>query len=439
MFDSLNLRPFQILLLGSFAFFAIIGLFLLQDFAPTDRNAENPYGDSVVVWGPFPFVAVDEVFDVIADTDEDFSVVQYEYVPPEEFSDRFVNAIAEGRNPDLVILPHTELVAQRSKLLPIGYDTDGFSLRQLRDTYVDGSELFALNDGVYGVPVLVDPLVLFWNRDLFSSAGFAGAPQTWEQIVGSVVGALTVRDNSRNILQSALAFGEYGNVTNASAVLSLLVMQSGSQLVTETNRGYEVGLNESIADGRPPLEAALQFYTDFGNASNPLYSWNRAQPNDRLAFLGGDLALYFGYGSEAAEILERNPNLNFDVALVPQGREATIRRTYGTLYSLAIPRATRNASGAFNAARTIANSQNSLNLALAVNHAPANRLALQAAVADPFVEVSFQSALFARGWLSPSPVVAEDAFRLMVEDVTSNRVRVSNAASDAVGRLTQGY
>jgi len=436
---TFNLRPFQIVLLGTFLFLAFTSLILLQNFRPSNGSGAGVYGERVVVWGPFPYNVVDDVFDSITDADDEFKRVEYVVVPPEQFATQFVNAIAEGRSPDLVMLPHTELVAQRSKLLPIPYSTNGFSTRDIRDRYIDGAEIFALRDGLYGIPFLVDPLLLYWNRDVFSSAGFAEPPRTWEGLVSKVAPAIIIRDNSRNILQSIVAFGEVQNVRNPVEVLSLLLMQSGSQLVSETERGYEVALNESIAGGRPPLEASVQFYTDFANASNPLYNWNRAMPLDRQAFLAGDLALYFGFASEGVELRERNPNLNFDVTFPPQGSSATVQRTYGTFYSLAIPRASRNAQGALNAAAVLANPQNSLALALAVNHAPVSRAALQADVTDPDALVAFQAALFARGWLSPSPDTTRDTFQTLVEDVTSNRARVSSAVTDAINRLILVY
>lgn len=435
----LSLRPFQIALLVGFLFLAFASLILLQNFSPVSGTENNIYGNRVVVWGPFPYNEVAAVISNIADQDEQFEVVDYVSIPPEQFAGRFVNAIAEGNSPDLVMLPHTELVSQRSKLQPIPYDTDGFSLRDIRDTYIDGTELFALQDGMYGVPYLVDPLLMYWNRDLFAGAGFTGAPTTWEQVVGEVTTSLTIRDNSRNLMQSAVAFGEVRNVRNAVPVLSLLAMQSGSQLVNETSRGYEVALNETAGSGRPPLDSALQFYTDFANASNPLYSWNRARPEDRLAFIGAQLAIYFGFASEANMIQERNPNLNFDASLPPQGANATVRRTYGTFYSLAIPRASQNQQGAFNAARVLANPQNSLDMAVAVNHVPTNRSALRADITDPYTEVAYQAALFARGWLSPSPTATAAAFEAMVEDVNSSRSRVNSAVADALNRLIMAY
>lgn len=439
MFNPANFRPFQILLFAVFIILALLAVILLRGYSPQGASQTNPYGREVVVWGSFPFSDVEDVFDSIADQDPNFSAVEYVSIPAGRLGVELVNALAEGRSPDLVILPHTELVNQRSKLFPIPYDTDGFSERDLRNRYIDGVEIFALSDGVYGVPVMVDPLVMYWNRDLFATAAFAQPPQTWEQLVGSVVNALTIRDSSRNIIQSAVAFGEFTNVRNATPVLSMLLLQAGSQLVEDTERGYQMQINEGVEGSRPPLEASVQFYTEFANVGNPLYSWNRAREQDRLAFIAGDLALYFGFASEAAELLERNPNLNFDIALPPQGASATIRRTYGTFYSLAVPRGARNPQGALAAAQTIATPQNSLLLALATNNAPVSRAALQADVTDPLVQVGFQASLFARGWLSPNPQATDEAFRIMVDDVNSNRSRISSAVSDAVSRIMMAY
>jgi len=437
----LQLRPFQLFLRGLFAFFAVVALILFINLKPGGNSANNPFGEQVIVWGPFSDTVVNNWLSQISDENELFSVVQYVQVPLEQFAGQFVNEIAEGRSPDLVMLPHTELVNQRSKLWPIPYDTVGFSIRDIRDNYIDGAEIFALSDGLYGLPFLVDPLLMYWNRDLFASAGLAQPPQSWEAVVGDVASRLTkTRAGSRDFTQSALAFGEYANARNASAVLSLLLMQSGSQLVLESANGYDVALNKAINNGRPPFVASLQFYADFANADKPRYSWNSSQQEDRSAFLASTLAMYFGFASEASALRERNPNLNFDVALPPQGGDDATHRTYGQFYSLVIPRAaSKNSQGAFNAARLMANPQNSLNLAFAVNHAPVHRGALSAGAPDPYRKVAFDAALVARGWLSPEPAATEQVWQTMIEDVTRGRASVSKAVADALNRLILAY
>ncbi len=434
-----NIKPFQIFLLGVFVLFAFISLLLLSNFSPSSSKDQNIFGQRVVVWGTLPYEAVSDLFQQIESTNKDFDVVEYFDINEDTFSTELVNAIAEGRSPDLVILPHTQLVEQRGKLLAIPYDTTGFTQRDIKDTYIDGAEIFARPDGLYAIPLMVDPLVMYWNRDLFSSSGLAEAPTTWEQLVNTVTPLMTVQNNNRSIIQSAVAFGEYRNVRNATAVLSMLMLQSGSQMVTESDRGYVVSLNESISGGRPPMEAALQFFTDFSNASNPLYTWNRAQQEDRLAFIAGDLALYFGYGSESSHLQDRNPNLNFDVAPPPQGSTAVIKRTYGVFYGLAIPKASTNQQGALMTARVMGQPENADWLAKKMNIAPVHRSLLAAGSSNAFEQVIYNTALVARGWLMPGPQKTASVFQIMIEDVVSNRARVSDVVNDSIDRLILNY
>src|SRR5690606_26735427 len=156
--------------------------------------------------------------------------------------------------------------------------------------------------------------------------------------------------------------------------LLLLALQSGSQMVSAQEDRYKVNLNIPIQQGaRAPLESAVQFYTDFSNVNSPLYTWNRSMPLDKNAFIAGDLGLYFGFASEVADIEGKNPNLNFDVAMVPQGSSATALRTYGDFYALSIPRASDNAAGAFRVAQVLSGARSSQLLASGSGMASARR------------------------------------------------------------------
>lgn len=434
-----NLRPFQIALLGIFGILAVLSIYFIRVYQPTSNDAQLAYGNRVSIWGSFEPAVFDEAINDLIYQDKAFSAVTYTYVDERSFDDQLVNAIAEGRSPDVIILRSDSLVKHRAKLLPIPYDS--FPLRTFKDSYVEAAELFARTDGVYAIPFLVDPLVMYWNRDLFSSAGIAQAPSTWESLVGTGVPALTMRDTSRNILQSALAFGEYQNITNAKNILLALAMQSGSQLVQETDAGsYDIMLNETATpDTRPPFDATLQFYTDFSNSNSPLYTWNRAQVNDKNAFISQDLAIYFGLGSELKSIADKNPNLNFDIAPIPQGAAATVKRTSAAIYGFAIPRASTNQTGAYAAALTLSQAQTADFFAQNFGMAAPHRSIVNAGDVSPYRQIILQSALISRGWLDPRPTASDTIFLEMVEDVVSNRERVSTAVSDALRRLSVEY
>lgn len=434
----MQIRPFQIALIAVFALLAIASLYLLRAYKPSIVAEDFLYGDQVIVWGSIEQNTFKNIQNQIQDVDKGFDSIRYYYVDPRNFDDELVNAIAEGRSPDLVILRSDALVKHRAKLMPITYDA--LPLRDFQDTYVDAGEIFALPDGIYAIPFLVDPLVMYWNRDLFATAGFATPPATWEQVVGSTVPSLTIRDTNRNIIQSALAFGEYRNVKNAKDILMALAMQSGSSLVSPNDRGYTVELDKAVVDGaRPPLSAGVEFFTEFSNAASGLYTWNRAVPSDEGAFVGENLALYFGKGSEATGLAKKNPNLNFDVAMVPQQATATVKRTAADIYGLAIPRGSANPQGAYAAARTLSAAVNSKLFAAALGMSSAERSVIDAGDSDPIQQVILRSALIARAWLDPDAGASNTIFQTMIEDIVSNRTRVSNAVSDAVRKLSFEY
>ncbi len=433
-----NIRPFQIALLGIFVFLAILALILVKTYSPSIKKANYTYGDQVVIWGTLNPSVMGNIFDKISIDSPDFNVVKYQYIDERSFDDVFVNAVAEGRSPDLIILKADSLVKHRAKLTPIPYTS--LSERAFRDTYIDGAEIFMMVNGVYAIPFAIDPLIMYWNRDLFATGGIATAPSNWETLLSKVVPSLTIRDTSRNIIQSAVAMGEFSNIDNAKAILMSLAMQSGSKLVTQDEKGYEVMMNYAdSSSARPPVMASLDFFTRFSDTASPLYTWNRAQASSKNAFIAEDLAIYFGFGSEVRDIADKNPNLNFDVSTIPQGSSATVFRTYGDFYGFAIPTAATNKQGAYAAALTLASEQYAPALVQSLNMASPLRTALTIEDVSPYRQVITKAALVARGWLDPNPKISNEIFATMVEDVVSGRSRVDNAVSDAIRKLTFEY
>ena len=428
-----NIRPFQIVLLAIFAIVGVISIFVLSAYRGITGETAKTYGDSVEIWGTLNSEVFEDRFFEIVDDDDDFRVVQYLEMDPRTFEGDLVNAIAEGYSPDIVILNHEDLVTYRSKLLAIPYDT--IPLRVFKDTYLDGAEIFALYDGIYAIPFLVDPLVMYWNRDMFAKVGRPLPPATWEELT-ELVPQITRRDNSRNILESAIAFGEYRNVINAKGALLTLLMQSGSRLIEEEEDEYTVAINRSIVDGgRDPLSATLQFFVEFSNANSPLYSWNRSRQSDRLAFVGEELALYFGYGSENTHLRELNPNFNYDVTEVPQGAGTSVHRVYGQFYGFAILKASDNPQGAFQAINRLVNPETALQFSEGLGMVPLQRNLVALGSANPYHQVLYRASLIARGWLDPNYQASNTIFQTMVEDIVSNRMKISNAAVDTVSRL----
>lgn len=429
----MNIRPFEIALIGFFGIAGIVGLFFFSQYQSAPSEEETLYGDGVVIWGTLDKKIVKDYLLELTKSNKALEVVKYTQVDYRNFENELVNAIAEGRSPDLVILPHSLLVSYRSKLQPISYET--ITERTFRDTYIDGAEIFMRGDGIYGLPFAVDPLVMYWNRDIFSSSGLAQPPKTWESLVAQTTKAIVRTNDELEITQSAVAFGEYANVAHAKDVFAMLLMQAGSNIVEEQNNEYSVTMSRGVENALSAGDAALTFYSQFAVPGKELYSWNRSKSLDRTEFLNGTLGIYFGKGSEKNALERENPNLNFDMALVPQGSGATIQRGYADFYAFSIPRASTNIQGAYAAALYLSAPDNVQKLLDGYNLAPAHRILHSGQINDPFKKVIYQSALISRGWLDPSPEESDQVFRKMVEEVLVGRTRIKGIIIDAVHEL----
>jgi ABC-type glycerol-3-phosphate transport system substrate-binding protein len=238
----------------------------------------------------------------------------------------------------------------------------------------------------------------------------------------------------QQIKVAALSFGSYTNVNNARAILSLLFFQAGSPITSVAAQGVHselAGGQQATATGNTGAEAALNFYTQFADPARTVYTWSSSLVNSRNAFVNGDLALYFGYASEEPDIAAGNPNLDFDMARVPQSAGATTRTTYGLAYAFAIPKVSKNQTGALGAAMAFTTSTILPTLASEVGMAPANRTLLASAPAGRFASIYYPEALSAKGWMSPAPTDIDRIFSVMIQNVISGRMAATNALQAA--------
>lgn len=414
----MEMKPFQIVLMSAFGVMALVGIFLFANFKGFNSGVA-PVGQ-VVIWGTLPERSFNDTLSTLKQTRGELAKVSYIGKPADTFEAELADAIAEGRGPDLIIISQEQLADTADKIAPIPSST--ISERTFRDTYLPEAELFLTTKGTYGIPFVLDPLVMYYNRTLTQAAGAAEAPRTWEAVSG-LSPAVTRMDAGGSLTKSGIAFGTYENIENARAVLSLLFMQAGYSVTARSGDALQSTLTRPIGQnyGTSPAVSAINYYVQFSNPAKTTYAWNRGIQSARAAFLAGDLALYFGFASEQPGLAAGNPNLDFDMAPVPNPATATVPLTYGRVYAFAIPKASQNATGALRIANVLVGKDILPGLAKALRMAPAQRSLLTPSSGDLYEPVYFPQALQARGWLSPSPEKTDDLFATMVASVTSGR------------------
>lgn len=419
-----NINTFQMIVLGVFIFIAALGVFFFATFS----GGGGKSFDKVIVWGTLESNLMNSFLSDLRRDNPGLKEVKYIEKDKRMYIEEIVEALASGTGPDIFMLPHESLLRQEDKIAVIPYDS--YSERDFKDTFIEEGELFLNEVGIYAIPFTVDPLIMYWNRDLFSKEGISSPPKFWDELF-TLSETLTKSDVAGNITQSTVSFGEYRNVTNAKEILTTLIMQSGSPI---TSRGADRVFSQLAADFNfvtSPTIAALRFYTEFSNPIKSVYSWNRGLQSSRQEFLSGDLAIYFGFASELQDIRELNPNLNFDIAEFPQSRDSTKKITHGKLIGFAISKHSTNKQGALLTLRTIT-SATALNILSGyTNLPPVRRDLLLNIPSDSYGAITYTSAVFSNAWLDPDVTETDLIFKNLVESVTSGKEDLSSATSIA--------
>lgn len=429
-----KITPFQIILSAVFGVSALVGLFIFANFQGFGGSRDQV--GSVVIWGTLPTETMEKGLQELTDLNKDYGKIAYVERSPATFSSDLANALASGVGPDLIIISQEMLQSERAKLSLIPFSS--IPQRTFLDSFLPIFEVYLTPTGTYGIPFVADPLVLYYNRPMLASAGVVSAPTTWEAVTG-LAPAITKRTDAGAVTRSLIALGEYGNVRNARAILSTLLLQAGSPITRVTEQGVRSTLaDESGTYGTTPAQSAVNFYAQFADPAKTTYSWNRSLPDSRTMFTTGDLALYPGFASERAFLSEANPNLDFDMAPIPAPGTLENRVTYGLAYAFAFPKAAGNAAGAYLAALALADVDISNSVAQEVGMAPARRSLLRAPSDEKYSQIFYQEALISRGWLSPAPLTTDGIFSAMIGDITTGKRSVEQAVNVASQALTLG-
>ncbi len=419
---------FQMILLAIFGTAAVAGVLIFAFLVGSNTGTST---GAVTIWGTFDEATFQSILRQLVESDDRLRLVSYVQKDEDTFDAELTNALASGTGPDLFILRSDQTIADASKVQMIPYSQ--LSRDTFRNLWAEAADSFLAPEGVVGLPFAVDPFVLYWNRNMLSSAGIAQPPTYWENLY-DLTRAVSKKDDAGSITKSAIALGEYANVNYAKSILSMLMLQAGGRITYRDGSDSLVsGMTTRVGDTGQPGDSALQFYTQFSNPSSPDYSWNRSLPEARVAFSQGDLALYLGPASEEALIRRLNPNLNFSIATtVPQVKNASPDQVVdaGYAYAFAIPKTAKNPSGALTAAYLLAAPESSRLIALGYGFASARRDILTGTAQGN--EATFnRMALLVRTWEDPDPKETDRIFKDMIESVTSGAARTIEAIQRA--------
>ncbi len=253
----------------------------------------------------------------------------------EEYQEKFLTALADDVGPDIISIHVRDLQKHASRLSTIpasvsvaNIQTTGgldpkttVSLEQnlmptlttIRNNYLKtvGDDV-VFGEKIYGLPLTVDTMALYYNKDLLDTAGIATPPTTWEEFLETVKATTKTDPTDQNILlQSGVALGTGKNIDNAPDIYALLLAQKGVKIIENGSVRFAQNEGRNIS---PALES-LRFYTDFARSDKEAYTWNESQNNAFDEFVRGKSVFYFGFGFDYDRIKSRAPQMN--LALTP--------------------------------------------------------------------------------------------------------------------------
>lgn len=167
-----------------------------------------------------------------------------------------------------------------------------------------------LDGKIYSLPMYIDTLGLYYNKDILYNAGLANPPETWKEFA-DYVEKLTRVGADGKFERMGASIGGSDIVNRSEDIVMLMVMQSN--LKTEDSKN-------PLSFKTREAQQAVKFYTDFADPTKRVYTWDY---NDRTysidAFTQGRAAMSINYAYEIADIESKTSGkLKYATAPVPQ-------------------------------------------------------------------------------------------------------------------------
>jgi ABC-type glycerol-3-phosphate transport system substrate-binding protein len=382
----------------------------------------------------------------------------------EEYESALLNALAEDRGPDIFSLPSNWLLEYQPKIAPLPAQTTliypvtqgtikkvtvaekrttkSLTIKDLKTNFIDivAADAVLDNNGtnqIYGLPLYVDTLAMFYNPGLLNNAGISQPPQFWNNEFQQDVKKLTKQNNQGNIIQSGVAMGGNANISRPQDILSLLMMQNGAVMISGNSVLFQTIPPGGDQKYNPGLEA-LRFYTDFSNPAKEVYCWNSALPNSLNMFAQGNLAMMFSYSYDLPNIRALAPKLNFAIAPMPQIQGNSKKVNFANYWMEVVSTKSKNLNAAWDFIQfetSAAEAQSYLKIA---KKPTALRSLISTQSDDLDLGVFASQLLTAQSWYrGRNPLAAEKAMGEMIDLTINDEKNITKIIGDGATKVQQ--
>jgi multiple sugar transport system substrate-binding protein len=306
-----------ILFLGTFAGCAGNQGITQSDTAePTPAQSKQPEELTVWLYRTFDDDSNQAVYDRAIQFGEEKGInITAELVANKDWFQKWSAAIEANTTPDVSYFPYNAIAQYYEMGVLRDVDSIVKKVEEIHGSYYPRILNATTYEGkVFGVPISVQPQVLFYRKDLLESAGYSEPPKTWEEYREI---AKAVTDPANGIYGNGLGIGP--DLSDTEWILRCMIWGYGTS-ETELD-GKTVALNN------PKTAEVLKLYTDMFLADNssPPSATNWDDSGNNTAYISGQVAMTTNVGTLWTSIQNDNPEIakNTGIAPLPGGPDGT--------------------------------------------------------------------------------------------------------------------
>ena len=250
--------------------------------------------------------------------------IQIEVAPWDSLQQKLTTDISAGTNADLSIVATRWLLDYVQQGVVDSLDdriTD-----ELRGRFIPTFLTPSVLDGkTYGLPVAASARAMYYNKDIFSKAGYDAAPATWDDLKAA---AAKIKETSPDVF----AFGLQGKEIETDFYFNYAFWSYGGDIIKDGKSGL---------DSEAAIEAAKLYkgFIDAGYTQPGVTSYSREDVQN--LFKQGKVASVITAPFLSNQIKAEAPKLNYGVAPVPAGPRGD-RATYGVTDSIVLFKNSKN-------------------------------------------------------------------------------------------------
>lgn len=362
--------------------------------------------------------------------------VSYRQFNFEDYERELLEALASGKGPDIFMLHNTWLPKHQERIAPLPpYPKEQkeplFTLRDFRDQFVEVTERdLVVEDEIYGLPLYVDTLALYYNKDIFNAMGITRPPSRWEEF-NETVERITTIEGDDTITRAGAAIGTAKNINRSTDILSLLLMQSGVPMADP--QSGQVSFSR-LVNGRDVAHIALEYYTDFANPDKRVYTWNNFSFYSIDAFQQGSAAMMFNYAHQIPILRSKASRLNFGVAAMPQlNLDAPLN--YANYWAATVSKFSNAPLESWKFLVYLTSLEGSIPYLNSTKHPTARRDLIDKQKEDLEIGAFVKQVLTAKSWYQVDNLAIERIMAEMIENVNFKRQSVAEALRAAQNQI----